>query len=142
MRVREYELTEYALALRYEDLDPTTCRHVSDIVFDTVGIAVGAYVQGHESGKVCEEYMLERIRVRNTAGEAVLWPGRGTACADEAALCNGTWAEILDFQDVAVDARNAGHAGVTIVPAAVAAAEAAGAGGRELVVSVTAGLGR
>ncbi len=140
MTIPEHDLTEYALALRYEDIDPIACGHVSDIVFDTLGIAVGAYVQGHESGKVCEDYMLERFHIRDATGDAVLWSGRGTACADEVALCNGTWAEILDYQDVVVDARNAGHAGVTIVPAAVAAAEAAGAGGRELIVAITAGL--
>ena len=135
----EHRLIDYALALTAAELDPVDRQRVADIVFDNLGIAIGAYVARQSSGLICEDYMLERGAARGDSG-ASLWSGRGTLPPDEAALCNGTWAEILDYQDTVVDPRNNGHAAVTIVPAALAVAEARGASGAELIAAVAAGL--
>ncbi len=133
----EYRMTDYALDLDYADLDRESRRHVADIVFDAVGVTIGAVRAGHASGRISEAYLTERGLGR---GSATLWSGAGTGAPDAVALCNGTWAEVLDYQDTVVDPRNNGHAAVTIVPAAVAMAEEAGRGGRELVAAIAAGL--
>ncbi len=137
----EHALAEYAAALSCDDLDSGTRRRVVDIVFDTVGVGIGACVAGHDSGRLTEAFVLgEGDTPAPGTGSATLWSGRGKGTPGAVALCNGTWAEVLDYQDTVVDPRNNGHAAVTIVPAALAVAEQAGAGGRALVAAVAAGL--
>ncbi len=133
----EHALAEYVLRLGPDDIAPRTLRHVAHIIFDTIGVGVGAYVGGHRSGMITEAHTLATA---GGEGNASLWSGAGQLPADRAALCNGTWAEVLDYQDVVVHPRNNGHAAVTIVPAAVAVAEREGASGRALATAVAAGL--
>lgn len=133
----EKAIAKYAENLSISDLDEQTQQFISNMVFDAIAISIGAYVGGHKSGMINEEVALSRNI--NTKG-AALWSGRGPLPADIAALCNGTWTEVLDFQDVVVDPRNNGHLGVTIVPAAVAIAEIEGSSGAELITAITAGL--
>ena len=135
----EHRLAEYALSIDYGSMDPAMRNRVADIVFDTIGIAIGAYAGRQSSGMICEDYIVER-RGDQSGGVATLWSGRGGVAPYEAALANGTWAEIHDFQDTVVDPRNNGHAAVTIVPAVVATAEQEGAGGKDIVAAVAAGL--
>ncbi len=135
----EDHLAEYALLLEYGAIEPAARERVADIVFDAMGIAIGAFVSRQPSGMICEDQVLERCHGQNR-GVATLWSGRGTVAADQAALANGTWAEVLDFQDTVIDPRNNGHAAVTIVPAAIAVAEQAGAGGKDVIAAVAAGL--
>lgn len=61
--------------------------------------------------------------------------GRASQCG--AALVNGTASHVLDFDDVNV--RMIGHPGVVVIPAALAVAEAAGAGGASLCAGIAAG---
>lgn len=133
----EHALAEYALRLSADDIAPEALRHVAHIIFDTIGVAIGAHVGGHQSGMIPEAHELAAAA---GVGDASLWSGAGRLPADRAALCNGTWAEVLDYQDVVVHPRNNGHAAVTIVPAAVAVAEREGASGRALAAAVAAGL--
>ena len=133
----EHRLAEYALGLEVAHMDRAARQHVGHIIFDTVGIGIGAFRAGHASGMVAEDHALA---LYGGSGEARLWSGRGRMTAEQAAHCNGTWAEVLDYQDVVVDPRNNGHAGVTIVPAALAVAEREGSSGAELVTAVAAGL--
>lgn len=135
--VPEHALAEYALCLDAADMDEAARQHVAHIVFDTVGIGIGAFRAGHASGMVAEDHALA---LHGGSGDVRLWSGRGRVTAEQAALCNGTWAEVLDYQDVVVDPRNNGHAGVTIVPAALAVADREGASGADLVTAVAAGL--
>ena len=135
----ESELVDYALSLRASDIPAGVGRQAADIAQDTIGVAIGAAVRRHQSGLICEAYMLER-RGSASTGEATLWSGQGCAIAEDAALCNGTWAEVLDFQDVVVDPRNNGHAGVAIVPATLAVAELVGADGVSFVAALVAGF--
>jgi 2-methylcitrate dehydratase PrpD len=135
----EADLVDYALALSYDDMGPDQRAHIVNLVVDVFGTAIGAAVLGHESGAICESYAIDR-RAGGDNREATLWSGNGRLPSDEAALCNGTWAEVLDFQDVIVIPRNNGHAGATIVPATVAIAEFVKADGRSLIAAIAAGL--
>lgn len=133
----EHALAKYAVNLSFNDINDKARRHVADLIFDTVGVAIGAYAKGHASGLIAEDHAMDTY---SGAGDSCLWSGRATLPADMAAFCNGTWAEILDYQDVVVDPRNNGHAGVTIVPAAMAVADREGSSGEELIAAVSAGL--
>jgi len=133
----EYDLARYATSLCYDDIPRMATEHVTHLIFDNIGISIGAYVQGHKSGLITEKHCLS---IYGELGGSTLWSGQGALPADMAALCNGTWAEILDYQDVVVDPRNNGHLGVTIVPAAIAVAQRERASGAELITAIIAGI--
>ncbi|MBL4602711.1 MAG: MmgE/PrpD family protein, partial [Emcibacteraceae bacterium] len=133
----EYALAKYACDLSFDDIDANDQQHISHMIFDVVGISIGAYIKGHKSGLINEDMVLERY---SSPTGCQLWSGRGKVPADQAASCNGTWAEILDFQDVVVDPRNNGHLGVTVIPSAIAVAEREGKSGADLITAVAAGL--
>ncbi|HPF46335.1 MAG: MmgE/PrpD family protein [Alphaproteobacteria bacterium] len=133
----EYYLAKYASELSFDDIDKLAKQHISHLIFDAIAISIGAYNNGHQSGLINENFILENY---HNMGSVRLWSGRGKMTADLAALCNGTWTEVLDFQDVVVDPRNNGHLGVTIIPAACATAEREGCSGAKLITAVAAGL--
>ena len=135
----EADLVAYALALGYDDMAEDQRAHIVNLVIDVFGTAIGAAALGHESGAICEAYALGR-RAGGGSHEATLWSGNGRLPGDEAALCNSTWAEVLDYQDVIVRPRNNGHAGEIIVPAAIAIAEFVKADGKSLIAAIAAGL--
>lgn len=130
-------LAEYAYELSYSDIDEGARDHIAQMIFDVIIISIGAYNAKHDSGLINEDFHLKN---NQSQGGSKLWSGRGKMPANLAALCNGTWAEILDYQDVVVDPRNNGHLGVTIIPAAYAVAEREKSSGEELITAVAAGL--
>ena len=133
----EWATAKYAYDLSFADIDESAQQYIAKMIFDVIIISVGAYNEKHDSGLINEDLILES-NASNTG--SVLWSGRGKIPANLAALCNGTWAEILDYQDVVVDPRNNGHLGVTIIPAAYAVAERENASGQELITAIAAGL--
>jgi 2-methylcitrate dehydratase PrpD len=70
--------------------------------------------------------------------EAAIWGGDLRASAEDAAFVNGIQGHALDFDDSAVNMR--GHASTVMLPAAMAAGEAVGASGREVMASYAVGL--
>lgn len=133
----ELSLATYIHGLTFSDIEEETRLQISKIVFDAIIISIGAFNEKHASGMINEDFILKNNR--SEAG-STLWSGRGKLPANLAALCNGTWAEILDYQDVVVDPRNNGHLGVTIIPAAIAVAEREKSTGAELITALAAGL--
>lgn len=126
-------IARYVAGLKFEDLPATAIEATRRNLLDTVGVAIaGASAPG------CREVV--RAVLDNYAGtQSAVWgTGRGASAA-EAALANGTMAHALDFDDthdIAVL-----HAGVSVVPAALAMADRiGGVSGEELAVAVTAGL--
>jgi len=101
-RSPEEQLVDYALALDLDRLDSRVHEYLCHLILDQIAIGVGAISRNLTSGSICEAYVLE-----NGGGNAVatLWSGKGCVSTPAAALVNGTWAEILDFQDVVVDPR-------------------------------------
>ncbi len=133
----EWTLAKYAHDLSFCEVDDETKQQISKMIFDAVIISIGAYNKKHASGMINEDFILENYR---SDRGSTLWSGRGKLPANFAALCNGTWAEILDYQDVVVDPRNNGHLGVTVIPAAMAVAEREKSSGAALITAVAAGL--
>jgi 2-methylcitrate dehydratase PrpD len=133
----EWALAKYACDLTFTNIDDDAKLQISKMIFDAICISIGAYNEKHASGLINENFILENYQ--RECG-STLWSGRGKLPADLTALSNGTWAEILDYQDVVVDPRNNGHLGVTIIPAAMAVAEREHSSGTELITAVAAGL--
>ncbi|MEI6876383.1 MAG: MmgE/PrpD family protein [Spirochaetota bacterium] len=71
--------------------------------------------------------------------ESRLWGSDRRLCAAHAALANGAVAHHLELDDG--DSRASLHGGVTVVPAALAVAEARGASGRSFLEAVAIGYG-
>jgi len=128
------ELARRIVALRYEDLPPQAVHWSKIAVMDTVGVMLAG--ADDESARVVREVMLEAAPGGSgpchLAGSA-----RRAGCLD-AALANGTAAHALDFDNGSNSM--GGHVSATMVPALIAAAEAYGGSGRDLLLAHTAGF--
>nr|WP_035687412.1 MmgE/PrpD family protein [Bradyrhizobium sp. Cp5.3] len=127
-------LTERFAALWSEqtwaDIPEADIAGIKDHVLDTLSVAlVGARTS--EAASV--------IRVLTTANGrgagATVWGTPDRLPLSQAALANGTSAHARDFDD----GGGAGHAGSTVIPAALAVAESAGASGRDFLLATIAG---
>lgn len=128
-----WSLAEFAVATRLDALPATAIAAAKTNLFDTLACAVA----GSSAPAVAETREL-----------AVEWGGAPQACvlvfgdrlpAHHAAWVNGTMAHARDYDDTH-DAAVL-HAGVSVVPAALAAADlAGGVSGADLLAGVTAGL--
>jgi len=126
-------ISEFAAGMTFDALPPEVVERTEMLVRDNVGIALRAR---HDS-----ESTASLIKAVGTLG---LDNGSSVAIGDRrgfsppgAALVNGTLAHSLDFDDT--HARASLHASAPIVPAALAAAQMAGADGEELVHAIVAG---
>ncbi len=125
------ELAARIVALRYEDLPPEAVEGSRVAFMDTIGVMLA----GAEEDPT-------RIARGVIAGASsgpchVVGAARGAGCLD-AALVNGTAAHALDFDNGSNSM--GGHASATMVPALLAAAEAFGGRGRDLLLAHTAGF--
>ena len=126
------QLAERITALRYEDLPPEAVYWSKVAVLDTVGVALAGAKEGAPG--IIEEVLELHT---NSGPSLILGTNRRVGCLD-AALVNGTAAHALDFDN----ATNTmfGHASATILPALIAAGEAFGASGREVLLAHVAGF--
>jgi 2-methylcitrate dehydratase PrpD len=125
------EISRFAVRVRDGDVGPDILRDARRRVTDIIGIALAA--SGMEPARIVGEVIEgwggeERA---SAIGRSSRYP---TASA---ALLNGTLAHALDFDDTHLP--SVLHPSATVVPAALAAAEAAGASGRDLLAAVAAG---
>jgi 2-methylcitrate dehydratase PrpD len=125
-------LAEFAAATAFEDLPPQVVHSVTQRVLDTLGICLAASSFGLADG------------VADLVGG---WGGReesgvvmrvGRYPAPQAALVNGTLAHSLDFDDTHLP--SVLHPSASVVPAALAMGEAAGATGAQVIAAIAVGL--
>ena len=122
-------LSAYSCQLTYEDLDPATVHQVKRTLVDTLGCAMGGYLS--EPAKVA----------RRLAGAVASdHPARvlGTedySSLDLAAFANGVMIRYLDCND-SYFSPGGGHPS-DMIAAALAAADAQGSSGRELIAAIT-----
>lgn len=124
-------IADFALDLRYEDLPPEVVRAALTAVADTLGCAVAAL---DEPGPAILRRYAEEHAGR---AEASLLGSAQRVDAPLAALVNAALARDLDANDLYAGppGRDTGHFSDAI-PAVLAAAERAGASGREFVTAV------
>jgi 2-methylcitrate dehydratase PrpD len=114
-------------------------------ILDTIGVALAATAE--PSVRLVREVAAgeyeaagggSRSKSPRVTGPAAVWGTGDRVAALDAALVNGTAAHALDYDDTHASVR--GHPSAPIVPAALAAAELAGATGRQLADAYLIGL--
>src|SRR6476661_7369134 len=114
----------------YDDLPKDVVDGIKDHILDTLAVALVGTTTPEVRGVV-------DALSRFSAGDAgsLVW-GTGTRLTPaHAALVNGTSAHARDFDD----GGGPGHAGSTVLPAALAVAEKAGSTGRQVIAATVAG---
>ncbi|MCH7486334.1 MAG: MmgE/PrpD family protein [Proteobacteria bacterium] len=126
-------LSEFVAAVSYDGLPADVAERTKILIMDLFGIALRAR---HDAASTPS--LLAAV------GKLGLGRGSASVIGDEAgfappgaALLNGALAHSLDFDDT--HARASIHPSAPIVPAALAAAEMTGAGGRDVIAGVVAG---
>jgi 2-methylcitrate dehydratase len=125
------ELARWAATLRYEDLEDEPIHHAKRFLLDTLGCALGGYRQ--EDVRIARE-VLDEVAAPGPA--TVIGSGRGVDVVS-AALLNALMVRVLDYNDI-YWRQDPSHPS-DIIPAALATAERARQGGRELIVGIVLG---
>lgn len=125
-------LAAFAASLSFADLPPAVVASVRLRALDVLGIALAA--SRHEVGPS----VLGALAAWGGGGPCSVVGAPARTTAPLAALANGTLAHGLDFDDT--HAASITHASAVVLPAVLAAAEAAGAGGRTVITAAVAGL--
>jgi 2-methylcitrate dehydratase PrpD len=130
-------LADYAISTRLQDLPSEVVEHARRIFLDTLGVILGGSVEPQVKA------LASRLGRRN--GDPCTIIGHHLRASKlNAALVNGTAATWLDFDSghrppPGKPLLPAAHPPVHLVPAALAAAEAAGASGTEFVTALVVG---
>ena len=125
------QLAERIVAMRYEDLPPEAIHWGKIAVLDTVGVALAG--ASEDAPKLVEE----TLELRPGGGPALIFGSSRRTGALDATLINGVAAHALDFDNTAKNL--GGHVSAVVVPAIIAAGEAHGASGRDLILAHAAG---
>ena len=125
------EVSSFAVRVRGGDVGEGILRDARRRVTDIVGIALAA--SGMEPARVVGEV----VDGWGGKGQAGVVGREGKYPAPGAALLNGTLAHALDYDDTHLP--SVLHPSASVVPAALAVAEASGASGRDLLSAVAAG---
>jgi len=111
------QFAERVAALRYEDFPPETHHWSKIAVLDTLRIALAGSVE--DAPRIVEQV----LGLPAGHGPCLILGSARRASALDAALVNGTAAHALDFDNTAKSM--GGHVSAVMVPALLAAAEAA-----------------
>lgn len=126
-----HELAARITALRYEDFPPEAYYWGQVAVLDTLGVALAGSVEA--APRIVEDV----LGTRPAEGPCLLFGTSRRVGPLDAALVNGTAAHALDFDNTARSM--GGHVSAVVVPALIAAAEAFGGGGRDVLLAHAAG---
>jgi len=126
-------IAEFAAAISHESVPAETIERTQMFVMDNVGIMLRAKHDAESTPALIKGAMAMGL----DGGSSVAIGDRRGFTPPGAALINGTLAHSLDFDDT--HAASSLHPSAPIVPAALAAAEMAGADGEELIPAIIAG---
>lgn len=126
-------LAHYAAGLRYESLPPDVIRRAKDCLIDTVG----AILFGHSqpAGRIAVEQM---CAIGRGGTSRIIGAAEAPLRAECAAFANGVLAHAFELDSLRKPGAGV-HPGAVLVPAALAAAQERGAGGRALLAALVAG---
>ncbi len=125
-------LAEFCCGTRYDMLPAQVVHQAKRCVLDVMGCGIGAMSFG------CDRAILEYVTQRGGRPDAHLWTTPTRVPADMAALANGTIAHHLELDDGS-GAGASVHPGISVIPAALAVAEATGASGQDFLLAVVLG---
>jgi 2-methylcitrate dehydratase PrpD len=125
------QLAERVAALRYEQLPPEAIHWCKVAVLDTVGVMLAGSVEAAPG------IVKEVLGLQTNSGPSLIFGTNRRVGALDAALINGTAAHALDYDNTA--ANMGGHVSAVMVPALIAAGEAFGGSGRDLLLAHVAG---
>jgi 2-methylcitrate dehydratase PrpD len=125
-------LSAFAVASRDDGIPEAVERSVRQRIADTVGVSIAA--QGLDTSIAAIAHVLDQggREEAHVIGQPVRVP------AGQAAFANGVLAHSLDYDDTHLP--SVLHPSASVVPAALAVAEAAGCGGEMLSAGIAAGL--
>jgi len=124
-------IAAFAATLAFEDLPADTVAAAKLHALDALGCGLAGLAAGEGA------FAVGAAREANCGGPATAIGIPGGLPAGEAALLNGTLCHVLDFDDTHPD--SVVHVSAAVTPAAIAAAEQAGRGGRELICALVLG---
>ena len=125
-------IAEYVTGTQFQELPPEAIAAAKLHILDGLGIALRAY----RTGEPLLRALIELAAPGREGDRAtILGDGRQVTALD-AAMVNGVLTNFLDFSDGHF---MGGHINDRLLPVALAAAELAGASGRDLLVAVALG---
>src|SRR5262245_18444746 len=125
-------LAEFVIDTRTSEIPGDVLEASRDALIDTIGVALVGSLD--EVGEIS----LRHVSALGARPEATAWGTPVATSMAEAAFVNGVFGHALDFDDVHASVH--GHPSTTMVPAAIAAGEAAGASGRDVLAAYAVGL--
>jgi 2-methylcitrate dehydratase PrpD len=125
-------LAEFVIDTRASDVPQDVMDASRDALIDTLGVALVGGLD--EVGEIALGY----VRDLGAKREATVWGTHVATSMAEAAFVNGIFGHALDFDDVHASVH--GHPSTTIIPAALAAGEVAGAPGEAVLAAYAVGL--
>ena len=125
------ELAERIAVMQYDDLSDEAIHWGKVALLDTVGVTLAGSMEDAPR-------LLDDVVGAQTGGPSLVFGTGRRVSALDAALVNGTAAHALDFDNTASNI--GGHISAVMVPALIAAAEAHGASGRDLLLAHAAGF--
>jgi 2-methylcitrate dehydratase PrpD len=125
-------LAERVVAMRYEDLPPEAVYWSRIAVLDTIGVALAGSVEAPP--RLLEEV----LELHPGSGPSLILGSNRRVGPLDAALVNGAAAHVLDYDNTA--SHMGGHVSAVMVPALLAAGEAFGASGRDVLLAHAAGF--
>jgi len=123
---------EFLTGTRFESLDPEAVQQTKRVVLDLIGVSLAGY-QAMVFPKMVVDYFVEI----GGKEEATVIQGKKKIPAIHAAFANASCAHALDMDDGHRFA--ASHPGTVVIPAAIAAAELAGASTKALITGIVVG---
>lgn len=134
----ESDLYAYVAALRLDHLPASTVESAAALVLDHFGCAIlGMGLPWTAAAIAALQDAGDLARVGDQRAGAVVYGRPGAVPAGSAALVNGTATHGFDLDDTHLPTMS--HPGCVVIPAAVAAAQVTGGGGRDLLAAVVAG---
>lgn len=130
------KMVDNALETRFESFDKVTLESTKYRIIDVLGCVIGG------SGDTGNPELAKLLKENGGKGEATILVHGGKVAVGEAALINSSMARSFDFEPVSplVDGVSCpGHISGTTVPTALSIAEAANAGGREMITALLIG---
>jgi 2-methylcitrate dehydratase PrpD len=127
------ELARFVAGISYDGLPPEVRERVKALTLDLVGIMVRA----RHDAESTPAMVAAAARLGFAGGACTVVGDAAGYTPPGAAMVNGTLAHSLDFDDTHASASL--HPSAPITPAALAAAEMTGAGGRDLIAAIVAG---